>query len=123
MKKRHRLARQRDFQRVLGGVRLYSGRYLVGFASKSESGRSRIGVAVSKSVKGAVHRNRAKRRLREVARGRLLSADSVLGREGIGYDVVLIARPGVLAAPPDALEAEATGFLSSLQRPPGGPRA
>lgn len=119
MKKRFRLARQRDFQRVLGGARLFSGRYLVGFAVPS-TGSTRIGVAVSRRLRGAVQRNRAKRRLRELARTRLLASDSLAAGGGIGYDVVLIARPAALRAPFQALAGEAEGFLAALTRAPAG---
>lgn len=115
MKKRYRLARQRDFQRVLGGPRLHAGRYLVAFAAPREGGGLRIGVAVSKKLRGAVVRNRAKRRLREVARRLLPGPDSATGAPGIGYDVVVIARPAALAAPLAGLEAEAEGFLRLLR--------
>lgn len=115
MKKRYRLARQRDFQRVLGAPRLHAGRYLVAFAAPNPGGGVRVGVAVSKKLRGAVVRNRAKRRLREVARRLLAATDSGRQEAGIGYDVVVIARPGSLAAPMAALEAEAEGFFRVLR--------
>src|SRR2546429_3549248 len=87
LKKRFRLSRQSDFQKVMGGKRVYSGRALVAFAIPIEMAESRIGVTVSRHVKGAVDRNRARRRLREAARERLLGADSPLRRVGIRYDV------------------------------------
>src|SRR5947209_17528230 len=83
----------------MGGKRVYSGRALVAFAIPIDTADSRIGVTVSRHVKGAVDRNRARRRLREAARERLLGADSPLRRVGIRYDVVLIARPAPLALP------------------------
>lgn len=54
----------------------------------------RVGFTCSKKVGNAVARNRAKRRLREVARA-VLPAE---GREG--WDYVLIGRPEVTAALP-----------------------
>lgn len=56
----------------------------------------RIGVTVSRQLKSAVARNRARRRLREVDRLTLLTRDSGARRGGIRYDVVLIARPAAL---------------------------
>ncbi len=56
----------------------------------------RVGVTVSKQLKTAVERNRARRRLREVVRQSLLEPDSAVLRRGIRYDVVLIARPAAL---------------------------
>ena len=59
-----------------------------------EPGGLRVGFTCSKKVGNAVARNRAKRRLREVAR-------AVLTREGReGWDYVLIGRPEVTAALP-----------------------
>ena len=115
MKKRFRLARQRDFQSVLSGSRLYSGQTVVGFASASGLPKTRIGIAVSKRLKGGVDRNRAKRRLREAARLVLLGLDSEAGERGIGYDVVLIARPAALTVPFPVLEREAAAFLARLR--------
>jgi ribonuclease P protein component len=106
VKKRFRLRRQADFQAVMGGKRVYSGRALVAFAIPVESAHSRVGVTVSRQVKSSVERNRARRRLREAARSRLLDPDSPLHRVGIRYDVVLIARPAALDVPFADLEAE-----------------
>jgi ribonuclease P protein component len=90
----------------MGGKRVYSGRALVAFAIPVESAHSRVGVTVSRQVKSSVERNRARRRLREAARSRLLDPDSPLHRVGIRYDVVLIARPAALDVPFADLEAE-----------------
>jgi ribonuclease P protein component len=106
LKKRFRLRRQSDFQAVMGGKRVFSGRALVAFAVPVEAADSRIGVTVSRHIKGSVDRNRARRRVREAARERLLGADSPLRRVGIRYDVVLIARPAALDLPFADLEAE-----------------
>ena len=69
---------------------------MVGFAVSSQAPESRVGVTVSRVIKSSVERNRARRRLREVARKTILGADSPLRRVGIRYDVVLIARPAAL---------------------------
>jgi ribonuclease P protein component len=81
------------------GKRVYSGRSLVAFAVPAPTPAGRVGVTVSRNVKGSVDRNRARRRLREVARERLLGPDSPLNGVGIRYDVVLIARPAALELP------------------------
>ena len=62
---------------------------------------------MSRAIKSSVDRNRARRRLREVARKHLLGADSPLQRVGIRYDVVLIARPAALEVSLADLRAEA----------------
>jgi ribonuclease P protein component len=69
---------------------------MVGFAVPREGLESRVGVTVSRTIKTSVERNRARRRLRELARQELLGPDSPARRRGIRYDVVLIARPAAL---------------------------
>jgi ribonuclease P protein component len=107
VKRRSRLRRQGDFQAAMGGKRFYSGRALVAFALPNQQEKSRVGVTVSRMVKGSVDRNRARRRLRELARLSLLGGDSPLSGVGIRYDVVLIARPAALELPFADLVAEA----------------
>jgi ribonuclease P protein component len=107
VKRRFRLRRQAEFQTAIAGKRIYSGRALVAFAIPVVAAESRVGVTVSRNVKGSVDRNRARRRLREVARKRLLGPDSPLHGLGIRYDVVLIARPAALEVPFADLVAEA----------------
>ena len=80
---------------------------MVGFAVPAATEESRVGVTVSRAIKGATDRNRARRRLREVARTNLLGPDSPLRELGIRYDVVLIARPSALEVSFADLRAEA----------------
>jgi|SRR6202171_1290041 len=96
MKRRIRLRRHGDFQAAISGKRFYSGRALVAFAVPNQRETNRVGVTVSRAVKGSVDRNRARRRVRELARVKLLGGDSPLTGVGIRYDVVLIARPAAL---------------------------
>lgn len=114
MKRRFRLRREDDFQRLLKGRRIYAGQALVAFSQPSPRGVPRIGVAVSRQLKGSVRRNRARRRLREAARLRLLAHDSVDDGLGIPYDVVLIARPAALTLPAAALESEVAALRARL---------
>lgn len=114
VKKRLRLRRQGDFQRVLGTRRVFAGRTLVAFAVPGGEPRLRVGVAVSKRVRGAVTRNRAKRRLREAAR-RALVEDWPSSEMGIGYDVVVIARPGALEEPQAVVEREMEALRERLE--------
>ena len=90
----------------MSGRRAYSGRAMAAFAAPTDAPRTRVGVAVSRAVKGSVARNRARRRLREVFRSELLAADSPLREGGIRYDVVLIARPAALEVSFAELKAE-----------------
>jgi ribonuclease P protein component len=114
VKKRLRLRRQGDFQRVLGTRRVFAGRTLVAFAVDGRTPALRVGVAVSKRVRGAVLRNRAKRRLREAAR-RTLIRDWPGPEMGIGYDVVVIARPGALEEPQAMVEREMRALAERLR--------
>jgi len=108
LKRRLRVRRRADFQRTINGKRFHSSRALVGFAVPSGTGETRIGVTVSRGIKSATDRNRARRRLREAARQKLLSPDSPLSQVGIRYDVVLIARPAALEVSFADLKAEAS---------------
>jgi len=96
VKRRYRLRRQAEFQATIGGKRVYSGRALVAFAVPTSNETNRVGVTVSRTLKSSVERNRARRRLRELARIAMLGPDSPLTGLGIRYDVVLIARPASL---------------------------
>lgn len=116
MKKRYRLTRQGDFQAAIGGKRFYSGRALIAFAVPNPESAGRVGVTVSRQIRSAVDRNRARRRLREVSRLQLLAADSPLNEVGIRYDVVLIARPAALEVSFAELEAEAAQAALRLAR-------
>jgi ribonuclease P protein component len=108
MKRRLRVRRRSDFQSAMAGRRFHSGRALVGFAVAGAAGEVRVGVTVSRQIKSSVDRNRARRRLREVAREALLGPDSPVRRVGIRYDVVLIARPAALEVSYADLKAEAS---------------
>ena len=113
MKQRLRLRRQADFQKAINGKRFYSGKAMVAFAVPSQGDVSRVGVTVSRTVKSSVDRNRARRRLRELARLKLLAGDSPLNGVGIRYDVVLIARPAALLV--DFAELAAEGEQAALR--------
>ncbi len=89
-----RLTRRREFLRVAGRGRKAARPSLVLQALPQPGGAIRLGFTATKKIGNAVTRNRAKRRLREVARAVL----PVEGREG--WDYVLIGRPEVTAALP-----------------------
>ena len=119
MKRRLRLQSRRDFDRVIHGRRVFAGQAVVAFASPNPSGGWRVGVTVSRRVRGAVLRNRVRRVLREVARRRLLPADpdSQAADRGIGYDVVLIGRPALASLPFPVVEEEAAAVRARLAQP------
>jgi ribonuclease P protein component len=90
-RKRGRLSRSGDFDRVYRDGRSHSNRFLVLYAfPRGEEGPEdvRLGVSVSRKVGGAVQRNAVKRALREAFWGLA---------EGLppGHDFVIVARPDV----------------------------
>lgn len=118
MKKRDRLTARSDFQRLLSGRRVFSGKSLVAFATnRPTAGGTRIGVSASRQIRGAVDRNRARRRLREAARGAFLGDGSMRGDSGITYDVVLIARLPALTVPFSRIQSDLGEFARRLGRP------
>ena len=87
-RKRGRLSRSGDFDRVYRDGRSHSNRFLVLYAFPREADDEadvRLGVSVSRKVGGATERNAVKRALRE--------AFWSLGDLPDGHDVVLVARP------------------------------
>ena len=81
------LRRRADFQRAARGRKAATPGFVLQ-ARPQGAGLLRVGFTCSKKVGGAVQRNRAKRRLREIARAVLPEA----GRAG--WDYVLIGRAG-----------------------------
>ncbi|HUU96750.1 MAG TPA: ribonuclease P protein component [Phycisphaerae bacterium] len=70
-------------------------------------GRPRIGIAASKKLGGAVERNLAKRRMREVFR---------LGATPSGIDIVVIPRRELLAAPFESVQREFASLIDVAMR-------
>ena len=89
-RKRGRLSRSGDFDRVYREGESHSNRFLVlyAFPRGDSAADARLGVSVSRKVGGAVQRNAVKRALREAFWGldRELPSD---------HDFVLVARPDV----------------------------
>ena len=97
MQRSFRLTRSEDFKRVRRSGKSYAHPLVVLIALNSEKNNQpgvRVGVAAGKSVGTAVHRNRAKRLLREAMRTLLPSIASIAS----GSDLILIARPALAAA-------------------------
>ena len=91
MKRRFRLTRSIDFKRVRSQGKSYAHPLVVLVKLPSTEDRPRVGISTSRSLGGAVQRNRAKRLLRESIRllTPLLSP---------GWDLVLVARSPLLTA-------------------------
>ncbi len=102
MQRRNRLSRSRDFDAVYRQGRSVSTRFLTlyWFQRAEVLGDPRLGFAVPKAVGNAVVRNRIKRQLREIVRGRL-------DRVPATNDYVLVVRRGL----PEAAEANGHVWL------------
>jgi ribonuclease P protein component len=89
-KKRGRLSRSGDFDRVYRDGRSHSNRFLVLYAfprsEPDEAAGARLGISVSRKVGGAAERNAVKRALREA----FWALDETLPDD---HDFVIVARP------------------------------
>jgi ribonuclease P protein component len=90
VQRKFRLTRSTDFKRVRRTGKSYAHPFVVLVVQTSETPRVRVGVTAGRSVGGAVQRNRAKRLLREAMRPLLPDLPP-------GQDLILIARPALLA--------------------------
>jgi len=70
--------------------------YFVIYARRNGTNSNRLGITASKKIGGAVQRNRARRRLKELYR-------TNLHRLQKGFDIVIVARASAVTAEFDAL--------------------
>lgn len=122
------LKRRRDFLRAAGsGVKFATGGLVLQACRDPQAAPSggspqpiRVGFTASKKVGGAVQRNRARRRLRALAR------EVIAAEAAPGHDYVLIARPETVVRDFAALRNDlrtALKRLRLLRRPPASPAA
>lgn len=105
MRRAYRLRSPRDFRRVREGGKTWAHRLLVLGVAPNRSKRSRCGIVVSRSLGGAVQRNRLKRRVREAVR-------QIVPHIAPGWDLVFIVRAGVNTAEWDSLCEAVRSLLS-----------
>jgi ribonuclease P protein component len=104
VQRRNRLSRSRDFDAVYRHGRSVSTRFLTlwWYGREEPLGEPRLGFAVPRAVGNAVVRNRIKRQLREIVRGRLANVPAT-------NDYVLVVRQGL----PEAAEANGHEWLEA----------
>jgi len=106
VQRKFRLTRSEDFKRVRRSGKSYAHPLVVLIVQAHEQPRVKVGVAAGRTVGTAVHRNRAKRLLREAMR-------TLIPEIASNLDLVLIARPALVSA---TLEDARYALLNLLQR-------
>lgn len=107
-----RLHTRAEFTAVQTGGRRVSTRYFTLLGRENTLGRDRLGLVASRRVGHAAHRNRAKRRFREIFRQEPPAAGRHADR---GLDVVVIARPECVGAPFERLRGDFHAALEKLR--------
>ena len=99
-----KLRRRAEFVKVYDRGMRFRGRFMTCFALPNSLGAPRLGIAASQKIGNAVIRNRAKRRARELFRGR---------KPQTGLDIVIIPKREMVDAPWRNVE---TDYRDALQR-------
>jgi len=87
----NRITQRKDFLRLANAQRVHSTSFVLQSRNRKDNAPMRVGFTCSKKVGNAVARNRAKRRLREIARLILPTSGQP------GHDYVLIGMANVTA--------------------------
>ena len=107
-----RLRARAEFVAVQDHGRRVAARYMTFLALPTSTGVTRLGVVASRKLGGAVARNAAKRRVRELFR---ISEPERLMLTG-SYDIVVIPRRELVAADFAELKTEFHAALNKLRR-------
>jgi ribonuclease P protein component len=108
-RKANRLLKRSEFIELSNSERRLTTRLFIVLAAPAESGRSRIGITVSRKVGGAIQRNRIKRLAREAFRvNRHLLAKPL--------DISLIARKAAAEEPNRAIARALRDLYEMLSR-------
>jgi len=108
VQRKFRLTRSEDFKRVRRSGKSYAHPLVVLIVQTHDQPRIKVGVAAGRTVGTAVHRNRAKRLLREAMR-------TLIPNIASGLDVILIARPGLASATLEDTHRALTNLLQRAQ--------
>jgi len=106
VKRRFRLTKSTDFQRVRRYGKSHAHPLMVLIALPNQEENSRIGISTGRSVGNAVQRNRAKRRLKAVSQITFPEIEP-------GWDIIVIARLPMKAASYRQVQ---TALVSLLRR-------
>jgi len=110
-RREQRIRRRAEYQQIYDrGTRIRS-RFSTVFILPNDKGITRLGIAATRKLGGAVERNRAKRLIREVFRRNAIAQ---------GFDVVIIPKRELLDASLTVLEADYRSILERrFRRDPG----
>jgi ribonuclease P protein component len=96
------IRRRADFERIYQDGLKVSGRYMMIFSRRTDGAMPRLGIAATRKLGGAVVRNRAKRRVRELFRH---------FKPRTALDIVVVPRRELVDAPFTHLEIEFRALL------------
>lgn len=108
VKKRYRLRNRRDFDKTYKRGKSLVNSCLVLVYSKNRLPVTRVGFSASKKFGNAVHRNKVKRRLKEIYRQKINEIKP-------GYDLIFVVRKGARDADFKKLEGQMYGLLNKAR--------
>lgn len=108
MNRQFRLTHSGDIRRVYHEGRTYSHSLALLLVAPGDEDRVRVCIITGKGLGGAVQRNRIKRRLRALMSDLLPSLTP-------GWDLVLIARPGMRQAETEEIRAALIGLIGKAR--------